>query len=103
MRQAVIALAELGQMPDERAAPETVQAYEQLVQELDPPASNEEARVLLDVLPRDDSTLFGLAWSVLHLIETAPGWPDVDALDDRGWWVKILRERAQRGGLLPRS
>jgi hypothetical protein len=58
VRQAVIALAELGQMPDETAPIEAVQTYELLVQALAPPASDEEARVLLDVLPSDDSTPF---------------------------------------------
>lgn len=61
VRQTVVALAELGQMPGEAAAVETVDTYERLVRELAPPASDEEARVLLDVLPRDDDTFFGLA------------------------------------------
>lgn len=90
-------------MPDETASGETVQAFERLVRSLEAPASDDEARALLDVFPRDDSSLFGLAWSLLAFIETAPNWPDAAALDDRSWWVTFLRERAERGGLLPRS
>jgi len=39
----------------------------------------------------------------VHFIEKAPDWPYADVLDDRNWWVQFLRERAERGGVLPRS
>jgi hypothetical protein len=46
---------------------------------------------------------YGVAWSLLHLVETAPGWPLEDALrDDRGGneWILLLRQRVanSRGG-----
>jgi hypothetical protein len=37
----------------------------------------------------------GLAWTLLHLIETAPGWPVESALVGlEGEWIDRLRERA---------
>jgi hypothetical protein len=89
-------------MPDEAAPVEVVEEFERQVRQLEPPATDQEARALLEVLPADDNTFFGLAWSVLTFIETAPAWPETDALDDRGWWLTFLRERAERGGRLAR-
>ena len=37
---------------------------------IDPPITMEEARILASLLPEDGSTGYGLAWSLLHLIET---------------------------------
>lgn len=59
----------------------------------------EEAVALVSILPPDDSTSLGLAWSVLHAIEAAPEWPIWSALDDRNWWVTLLRRRCERAGL----
>jgi hypothetical protein len=37
---------------------------------------------------------FGLAWSVLHLVETAPGWPIEERLQDAdNEWVSRLKQR----------
>jgi hypothetical protein len=38
---------------------------------------------------------FGLGWTLLHLIETAPGWPIKAVLDgSQGEWIDRLRERS---------
>ena len=37
---------------------------------IDPPITMEEARILASLFPEDGSTGYGLAWSLLHLIET---------------------------------
>ena len=38
---------------------------------------------------------FGLAWSLLHAIETAPGWPLMDVLSNAdNEWIERLRERS---------
>ena len=88
-------------MPPEASAPEgIVQPYHDALASLADPATDAEAIALLPVLPHGEDSLFGLAWSVLHFIETAPSWPIRDALDDRSWWVTFLRERADRGNQL---
>lgn len=44
---------------------------------------------------------FGLAWSLLHLIETSPNWPLSDVLSNcSNEWVLRLRDRAVAGGKL---
>jgi hypothetical protein len=40
---------------------------------------------------------YGVAWTLLHLIESAPGWPLHDCLQDiRNEWTERLRLRAER-------
>lgn len=68
---------------------------------LDAPLSDKEAVLLLNCFPLDGSTVSGLAWTLLHAIESAPhGQELLSALDDRSWWTTYLRRRAQRGGFL---
>ena len=43
---------------------------EHLLAVVDPPVTVEEARVLAALFPWDGGTCYGLAWSLLHLIET---------------------------------
>jgi hypothetical protein len=83
-------------MPD-TTEPDAIEPFDLAIASLTPPASEEEARALLNVLPHHEDSLFGLAWGVLHFIESAPGWPYADELDDRGWWVHFLRERVEEG------
>ena len=59
------------------------------------PISDDDARALVKLFGPDDS--FGLAWTLLHLIENAPGWPLDDALSESGnEWIDRLRTRAKR-------
>lgn len=61
-----------------------------------PPVTNEEARVLVTLFGPDEC--YGLAWTLVHLIETAPGWPIADCLGGTGnEWIQRLRLRATRG------
>lgn len=71
--------------------------WQAAVDRLAAPAIDEEAMALLPVLPAEDGSGFGLAWTVLHFIETTPGWRLREALDDRSWWVRFQHERAERG------
>lgn len=102
MRHEFHELARLGPLPADDALDEQgAQRYETAIRALPASPSAEEAAALLDTLPPDDSTAFGLAWTVLHAIEASPAWPLWDALDDRNWWVSQLRERCTRAGLAP--
>lgn len=101
----VQALVTLGRMPSDSDATDDdrVQAWVRALDALDAPLTDGEAIALLDCFPTDDSSMFEVAWSLLHAIESAPYGPDlVGQLDDRSWWVSLLRERAERGGLSPR-
>jgi hypothetical protein len=96
MRSSVANLIALGQLPEEAAAEVSqLQAFESAINEISKPISDEEALALLAVFPTGEGSCFGLAWSVLHLIESAPGWPCQEArLHQASPWVRSMLERA---------
>jgi len=104
MREEVKQLFKLGPLPstDEAlAAPaqfeDTLGKFERLIGALRKPVTNEEAGALVTLFGPDEC--FGVAWTLLHLIESAPGWPIKECLkDEQKEWVKRLRERALRVG-----
>jgi hypothetical protein len=101
MREAVIELVQLGPMPTATIAtdPDLVDRYAALLESIARPLSNEEACALVKIFGPDDC--FGVAWTLLHLIETAPGWPIAECLHDTSnEWVRRLRDSAVRAGLL---
>lgn len=100
MRTEVIQLVQLGPLPSEEGASvELVQKFESALHSITKPVSNEEARALVRLFGND--SCFGLAWTMLHLIETAPDWPLLDCLSNlNNEWVASLRNRAIRGGKL---
>jgi hypothetical protein len=96
MRKEVQELLNLGPLPDcETAEEEQLKKYESLLHSITPPISDAEARSLVRLFGLDEC--YGLAWTLLHLIETAPGWPLHDSLQDvHNPWYERLRLRAQR-------
>ena len=67
--------------------------YQELITSINQPVDNEEAIVLLDLFGPDDC--FGLAWTLVHLIETAPDWPLYDHLTNlNNEWIVRLKTRA---------
>jgi hypothetical protein len=71
-----------------------MQAFEEQLSKVETPVTDEEARALVKLFGPDDC--FGLAWTLLHLIETAPGWPIESAIDGlEGEWMDRIRERAE--------
>lgn len=100
MRQEIRNLVQMGPFPDETStSKERVGQYEKLLQSVSPPVSNEEARALTKLFGVDG--FYGLAFTMLHLVETAPNWPIAECLNDiDNEWIKELRERAERGGKL---
>jgi hypothetical protein len=100
MRPEVAALAQLGPLPAEsEASVEFLRQLEQSYRAIARPVSDEEARALVMMFGNDGC--FGLASSLMHLIETAPGWPLKDCLTNtHNEWVMELRRRAIRGGIV---
>lgn len=93
MRTSVAKFTCLGQLPPEReASVAQVQAFEAALKDIEAPVTDEEAMALLRTLPESEETCFGLAWSVLHLIETAPGWPlkEAESLLPSPWVASML-------------
>jgi hypothetical protein len=94
MRTCVAELVALGQLPAECGAPiAQVKAFEEAIQRVERPLADAEAKALLATFGEDEC--FGLAWSLVHLVESAPGWPLKEArLRASNPWVKVLLERA---------
>ena len=101
MRPEIKQLIDLGPLPPEaKASLEYLREAEGLLGAIKKPVSDEEARKLVLLFGPPDSC-YGFAWSLLHLIETAPSWPIADCLENpKNEWVASLRDRAIRGGLL---
>ena len=95
MRVSITQLVALGQLPSELgASAPKIEEFEHLIQQIEAPLTKAEALALLSVFGQDDC--FGLAWSLLHLVETAPGWPYPEAnLRAANPWVKRMLERAK--------
>lgn len=87
-------LVRLGPLPSS-AMPDVVrlEKMQDLLTKIQQPVSDSDARVLVKLFGSDDC--FGLAWTLLHAIETAPGWPLDDALSGvQNEWIQRLRQRA---------
>lgn len=95
MQQAISELLALGPLPSSAAAAvPTMQAFEEQLSKVQMPITDGEACALVKLFGPDDCV--GLAWTLLHLIETAPGWPIESALIGlEGEWIARLRERAE--------
>ena len=72
MRNEIAELAKLGPLPSESSTESDIAARHALLAKISPPLSLAEAVALAGILGPDNC--FGLAWSVVHLIESAPGW-----------------------------
>lgn len=95
MQLAVKQLVQLGPLPSEgpNADERLVAQYEQLIHSVLRPVSDEEAIKLTGLFGPD--TCFGLAWMVVHLIESAPGWPIKPCFQKSSSpWIQLLKVRA---------
>ncbi len=95
MQLVVDELVKLGPLPSSvKPDAAKLEKFQTLLTQVEPPISNDGARALVKLFGPDDA--FGLAWTLLHLIETAPGWPLADVLDQVGnEWIDRLKQRAQ--------
>jgi len=98
IRPEVERLVALGPMPatlGPTADDSQVDEYARLVVAITPPLSLDEALALTNVFGPDD--YYGVAWTLLHLIESAPGWEEVGrSLSGDGEWITRLRNRILR-------
>ena len=95
MRSSVAQLVALGQLPGEQGVTvPQVKEFEVALQKIEPSLTREEDIAFLPVFGQDNC--FGLAWPLLHLIETAPDWLYPEAgLYARNLWGKTLLEYAK--------
>ncbi len=104
VRKAVEELLKLGPPPSEQEVIgakliSLVEEYERLISEIEEPVTDEEAKALVGLFGQDN--FFGMNWTLVHLIETAPNWPGAEDLEPvENEWVKMLRDRAHDGEML---
>ena len=81
-----------GPLPSEDAPVEAIERAQHLLEQIGRPVTDEEAALLATSFGPDDC--YGLAWTLLHLIETAPG-AQTASYDHapRTWWVEQLTAR----------
>jgi hypothetical protein len=72
-----------------------IERQQNLLQRIVPPVSDTEARELVRLFGPDD--YYGLAWTLVHLVEGAPHWPLVGCLlDASNEWIMRLKTRAAK-------
>lgn len=100
MRPEIKRLILIGRFPSEpEGQNQRLEQIDGILRSLKKPVSDDEARALAKLFGPDDC--FGLAWSLLHLVESAPSWPLKDVVRaDNSIWITELCSRAQRGGML---
>lgn len=95
MQRPINDLVRLGLLPNsQERSIERLRTFQTLIAAVRKPITDEEACALVSLFGTDEA--FGLAWSVLHLIETAPGWPIWNVLSDPdNEWVALLAHRSR--------
>ena len=95
-------LVELGALPtddDPTARLDVFQRQQQLLEQIVTPVDDTDTLELVKLFPSGDSDAFGLAWTLVHLIETAPGWPIDGAVEQASpYWANVLMTRAAGRG-----
>jgi hypothetical protein len=71
IRQVVDDFVRLGPLPDSSAPEETIARHQSLLMRITRPVTDEEAAALISCFGPDEC--YGLAWTLLHLVESAPG------------------------------
>ena len=101
MRPEVADLVRKGPLPSARhAGVAEVQAWQEAIEAVHPPLSDSEAEGLCRTLPADDDDCFGLAWAIVHLLESAPNWSAALLRRSglRGHWARHLEQALCRRG-----
>lgn len=95
VRQPIADFLAAGGLPSEDDPQEAIERAQELLErvEAEAPVSDEEARSLATGFGVDEC--FGLAWTLLHVIETAPNPLPANYLAESGnWWIEQLHLRA---------
>lgn len=98
MRREVTQLMKLGPLPRSSSDVQKIEQWQSALEKIEPPITDDEAAELISLFPPEDDECYGLAWTLVHLVETAPNWPLRDSLLDKGNpWIARLRQAAQLG------
>lgn len=97
VRDSVRAFLEKGPLPSERdASDEELDEFQTLIERIPQPVTPEEAQLLAGAF--GDDNCYGLAWTLLHLIETAPVQPTIaePAASANEWLARLVERRRPR-------
>ena len=85
----------MGPLPAESDEPEQIERYQSALRRIEPPVTDEEAKALVECFGPDDC--FGLAWSLVHLVETSPTCviSGLDEIKDSFWKTLLINRTAQ--------
>ena len=93
----VAELVKFGPLPSSETASEAqLDSLQSLLEKIEEPVTDDDARALIQLFGPDEC--FGLAWELVHKIETAPSWPLWDVLNKQaphGEWVEFMKTRAK--------
>lgn len=96
MREEVRNLINLGPMPSSESDTSQIESWQTALDQISSPLSDEEAAEMLALFPSSNDTCYGLAWTLIHLVESAPNWPLHEHLQDQqNPWISRLREAAK--------
>ena len=100
IREEIEAMDPLGPLPSEDSKDvELMKKYDKLYRSITPPGNRRGSADIGQAVW--SGWQLGMASSLMHLIETSPGWPLKDCLGDLdNEWIVELRNRAIRGGRL---
>jgi hypothetical protein len=100
MRPEVASLVRKGALPRSKDRPELIKEWQELLGKITRPISDEEAEALIGLFPASEDDCFGLAWSLIHLVESSPNWPLRRCLENRdNPWIALLRQRLRNAGI----
>ena len=96
IRPEVSEFVALGPLPAASASEEVIARHERSLASIQGPVSDDEAALLITSFGPDDC--YGVAWTLLHLIESAPGGVPVAAEPalDANEWLRRLWARSHR-------
>ena len=82
----------IGPLPTSEASIAEIQRWQELLEQITRPLTDDEAIALADLFPDQDDSCFGLAWTMIHLIETAPHRPIQCNGNSTNPWIGRLRD-----------
>ncbi|MEP0192058.1 MAG: hypothetical protein ABJE00_16810 [Erythrobacter sp.] len=92
MRDEVANFLKLGPLPTENCGDENFEQFEQVLDLVKPPLTDEEASALHGSFGED--SCYGLAWELVHLIETSPTpFPEEQPAEGENEWLHLLYQR----------
>lgn len=94
IRKKVQEFVDAGSLPPEDASVAEIEETQRLLEAIPHPVSDEEAQLLTLAFGNDNC--YGLAWTLLHLIETAPSAKFTTYTSNiHNLWVKRLNSRLE--------